>query len=189
MIPLPDAAPEIRMNDGKADPAGRFVGGTMRRQRPREPVATLWSFADGKATELVAGVRTSNGLAWSEDRSTMFFIDTPTQRVDAFDYAVDTGAVANRRTVVEIPVDVGKPDGMCIDDEGGLWVALWGGGAVHRYVDGELDRDRRGADAVRHLSDLRRSDVGPARHHHGVRAVRGGRAGRAPATSTSPTWA
>jgi sugar lactone lactonase YvrE len=138
VIPLPDAAPEIRMNDGKADPAGRFVGGTMRRQRPREPVATLWLFADGNATELVTEVRTSNGLAWSEDHSTMFFIDTPTQRVDAFDYDVDTGAVANRRTVVEIPAEVGKPDGMCIDDEGALWVALWGGGAVHRYVDGEL---------------------------------------------------
>jgi sugar lactone lactonase YvrE len=138
LTPLPDAAPEIRMNDGKADPAGRFIGGTMRRQRPREPVATLWSFAGGRATELVTGVRTSNGLAWSEDGSTMYFIDTPTQRVDAFDYAVDTGAVANRRTVVEIPVDAGKPDGMCIDDEGGLWVALWGGSAVHRYVEGAL---------------------------------------------------
>jgi sugar lactone lactonase YvrE len=138
LIPVPDAAPEIRMNDGKADPAGRFVGGTMRRQRPREPVATLWSFADGRATALVTGVRTSNGLAWSEDRSTMFFVDTPTQRVDAFDYDVDTGAVGSRRTIIEIPEDVGKPDGMCIDDEGGLWVALWGGAAVHRYVDGEL---------------------------------------------------
>src|SRR5262245_58855677 len=123
LIALPDAAPEIRMNDGKADPAGRFIGGTMRRQCPREPVATLWSFAGGRATALVTGVRTSNGLAWSEDGSTMYFIDTPTQRVDAFDYAVDTGAVANRRTVIEIPADAGKPDGMCLDDEGGLRVA------------------------------------------------------------------
>jgi sugar lactone lactonase YvrE len=138
LIPLPDAAPEMRMNDGKADPSGRFVGGTMRRRPPREPVATLWSFADGNATELVTGVRTSNGLAWSEDGSTLFFIDTPTQRVDAFDYALESGAVANRRTVVEVPAAAGKPDGMCIDDEGGLWVALWGGGAVHRYVGAEL---------------------------------------------------
>jgi sugar lactone lactonase YvrE len=138
LIPVPDAAPEMRMNDGKADPVGRFIGGTMRRQRPREPVASLWSFAGGKARKLVGGVRTSNGLAWSDDGSTMYFVDTPTQRVDAFDYALDTGAVTNRRTVVEIPVEAGKPDGMCIDDEGGLWVALWGGSAVHRYVEGEL---------------------------------------------------
>jgi sugar lactone lactonase YvrE len=138
LIPLPDAAPEIRMNDGKADPAGRFLGGTMRRRRPREPVATLWSFAGGRATGLVSGVRTSNGLAWTADGATMFFIDTPTQHVDAFDYDPDTGAVADRRTVIDIPVEAGKPDGMCIDDEGGLWVALWGGGAVRRYVDGEL---------------------------------------------------
>jgi sugar lactone lactonase YvrE len=138
IIPVPDAAPSIRMNDGKADPRGRFIGGTMRRQRPREPVASLWSFADGRATQLVSGVTTSNGLAWSADGATMFFIDTPTQRVDAFDYDLDSGAVSNRRAVVEVPAEVGKPDGMCIDDEGGLWVALWGGHAVHRYVAGEL---------------------------------------------------
>jgi sugar lactone lactonase YvrE len=138
LTPVPDASPELRMNDGKADPRGRFVGGTMRRQRPRDPVAALWSFADGRATQLVGGVRTSNGLAWSADHRTMYYIDTPTGRVDAFGYDPEAGTVADRRTVVEIPVEVGKPDGLCIDDEGGLWVALWGGGAVHRYVDGQL---------------------------------------------------
>jgi sugar lactone lactonase YvrE len=138
LIAVPDATPDMRMNDGKADPRGRFVGGTMRRHRPREPVASLWSFAGGRATALVEEVTTSNGLAWSADGSTMFFIDTPTQRIDAFDYDLDTGALADRRTVVEVVADAGKPDGMCIDDEGGLWVALWGGHAVHRYVAGEL---------------------------------------------------
>jgi sugar lactone lactonase YvrE len=138
LIALPGAAPELRMNDGKADPRGRFFGGTMRRERPREPVGSLWSFAGGEATELVGGVAVSNGLAWTADLQTMYFIDTPTGRVDAFDYDPESGTVAERRTVVEIPSEQGKPDGMCIDDEGGLWVALWGGSAVHRYFDGEL---------------------------------------------------
>jgi sugar lactone lactonase YvrE len=135
---LPTSSPDMRMNDGKADPVGRFVGGTMRRTRPRAPVASLWSFRDGAVIELVGGVTTSNGLAWSADGATMFFIDTPTQRVDSFAYDLATGNVSDRRTVVAIPAEAGKPDGMCTDDDGGLWIALWGGGAVHRYVAGEL---------------------------------------------------
>ena len=70
----------------------------------------------------------------------MFYIDTPTQRVDAFSYALETGEITDRRPVVQIPANLGSPDGMTIDAEGGLWVALWGGSAVHRYVDGRLDR-------------------------------------------------
>jgi sugar lactone lactonase YvrE len=138
LVALPGASPELRMNDGKADPRGRFFGGTMRRERPREPVGSLWSFGGGQAIELIGGVAVSNGLAWTDDQRTMYFVDTPTGRVDAFAYDPDAGTVADRRTVVEIPAENGKPDGMCIDDEGGLWVALWGGSAVHRYVDGEL---------------------------------------------------
>ena len=82
----------------------------------------------------------SNGLAWSHDGATMYYIDSPTQRIDAFSYAPATGEIADRRTVVEVPAELGTPDGMTIDADGGLWIALWGGGAVHRYVDGRLDR-------------------------------------------------
>ena len=139
VAPLPRASSDLRMNDGKADPFNRFVGGTMGRPGPRPGAGSLWSFGGGPPEELVADVTISNGLAWSTDGGTMFYIDSPTHRVDAFDYDGSTGRVSNRRTVVEIPVGAAGPDGMCIDTDGGLWVALWGGSAVHRYVDGELD--------------------------------------------------
>jgi len=140
VVPLPAGAADLRMNDGKADPAGRFVGGTMSTHSPPRPHAgALWSFGSDGPVELVGATTISNGLAWSGDESTMFYIDTPTHRVDAFDYDVATGRVSGRRTVVTIEADDGDPDGMCIDVDGGLWVALWGGAAVHRYVGGRLD--------------------------------------------------
>lgn len=137
-IKLIDAPSDVRMNDGKADPAGRFVGGTMA-DPPRQRAGGLWSFSNGMATRLLDDVTISNGVCWSSDGSTMFYIDTPTQRIDAFDYDTSTGTISGRRTVVTIPESLGSPDGMTIDDDGGLWVALWGGGAVHRYMSGNLD--------------------------------------------------
>jgi sugar lactone lactonase YvrE len=139
LVALPRRAPDLRMNDGTVDPAGRFVGGTMTLGDPRPGAGSLWSFAGGAATELLDGLTISNGLAWSADGRTLFHIDTPTRRVDAFDYDVTSGSIARRRTVVEIAAGAGDPDGMCADAEGGLWIALWGGAAVHRYVDGALD--------------------------------------------------
>lgn len=136
---LPADEADIRMNDGKADAAGRFVGGTTTLDPPRPGAASLWSFGVGGPRKLVSGVTISNGLAWSADGSTLYFIDTPTRRVDAFDYDVTTGRVSGRRTVVEIPPEHGHPDGMCIDVDDGLWVAMWGGHAVRRYVGGVLD--------------------------------------------------
>jgi sugar lactone lactonase YvrE len=95
---------------------------------------------DGRVALVVDDVTISNGLAWGLDGRTMYYIDTPTRRIDAFTFELSTGEVHDRRTVVRIPSDAGLPDGMTIDAEGGLWVALWGGAAVHRYVDGRLDR-------------------------------------------------
>ena len=85
---------------------------------------------DGTATRMVDGVTISNGLAWSADGRTMYYVDTPTQRIDAFEFTASTGAIGNRHPVVHIPLADGAPDGLTIDAEGGLWVALWGGGAV-----------------------------------------------------------
>lgn len=137
---LPRDAPDVRMNDGKPDPQGRFVGGTMTLGEARPGAGSLWSFAAGEApVRLVAGATIANGLAWSADGTTLFWIDTPTGRIDAFTYDPDTGGVGDRRTWAEIDPDHGHPDGMCIDAEGGLWVALWGGGAVRRYRDGACD--------------------------------------------------
>ncbi|HIG25563.1 MAG TPA: SMP-30/gluconolactonase/LRE family protein [Acidimicrobiia bacterium] len=138
VVGLPLQAPDLRMNDGKVDPQGRFVGGTMTTGRPRKGAGSLWSFGGAGVRMLVDGVTISNGLAWSADGCTMFYVDTPTQRIDAFDYDPSSGVVANRRPWAHIPSEMGAPDGMCIDVEGGLWVALWGGSAVVRLIDGTV---------------------------------------------------
>jgi sugar lactone lactonase YvrE len=136
---LPVEAPDLRANDGKPDPAGRFVGGTMTVGVPRPGAGSLWSLASDTATRLVADVTIANGLAWDASGETLYWIDTPTGCIDQFDYDRDTGSAVNRRSWVAIDRSVGSPDGMCIDAEGGLWVALWGGSAVHRYLEGRLD--------------------------------------------------
>jgi sugar lactone lactonase YvrE len=119
----------VRMNDGKCDPAGRFWAGTMDYGESR-PIASLHVY-DGTARTVLDDVTISNGLAWTPDRRGMYYIDTPTGRVDVFDYDEGTGQITNRRPFAE--VEGGHPDGMTLDDEGCLWVALWGGGAVRRY--------------------------------------------------------
>ena len=137
---LPEARPGLRFNDGKCDPAGRFWAGTMAYDQGPGAGALYRLDHDGSATLVLDGVTVSNGLAWSRDGGTLYYIDTPTQRVDAFSYSPLTGAIGDRRPEIRIPPEAGAPDGMTIDEEGGLWIALWGGGAVHRYVDGRLDR-------------------------------------------------
>jgi sugar lactone lactonase YvrE len=130
---------QVRMNDGKCDPAGRFWAGTMDNQETR-PIGSLYVF-DGRLRTVLDGVTISNGLGWSPDHRLMYYIDTPTDRVDVFDYDKDSGEISGRRPFVD--VHGGHPDGMTVDDEGFLWVALWGGGAVRRY-----DPDGRPAGVV-----------------------------------------
>jgi sugar lactone lactonase YvrE len=124
---------ETRFNDGKVDPAGRFWAGTMRYAGDR-PVGSLYRLdPDGSVRRVLGELSISNGLDWSPDGRTMYLIDTPTGRVDGFDYDPESGAIANRRPVVVVPADQGYPDGMTVDAEGCLWVALWDGWAVQRY--------------------------------------------------------
>ncbi len=137
---IAEAGPTLRFNDGKCDPAGRFWAGTMAYDQASGAAALYRLDLDGRAAPVLTGVTISNGLAWSHDGCTMYYIDTPTQRIDAFSFEPATGELSDRRTVVHIPAEAGSPDGMTIDDEGGLWVALWGGSAIHRYVNGQLDR-------------------------------------------------
>jgi sugar lactone lactonase YvrE len=137
-IRLPKAASDVRLNDGKADPAGRFVAGTMA-DPPRTGAGTLWSFRENSAMPLLRDVTISNGLCWGGGGDIMYYIDTPTLRIDAFDYDQEMGTVHNRRTFATIADGLGYPDGMTIDTDGGLWVAMWGGGSVLRFHDGKLD--------------------------------------------------
>ncbi len=127
---LQDESVINRFNDGKCDPAGRFLAGTMDMAE-RQASGSLYSFAhDGKIQKLLTGLRISNGMAWSPDHKTFYFIDTPTRVVKAFDYDIETGAIANPRTAIEIPGELGSPDGMTSDTQGHLWIGMWGGAQV-----------------------------------------------------------
>ncbi len=132
--------PANRFNDGKVDPRGRFWAGTMNTEGQQKKGSLYCLFADFSLRTMVTGVSISNGLAWSADHKTLYYVDTPTQEVAAFDFDVDSGEVCGRRTAVRIPAEKGKPDGMTMDTEGMLWVALYGGGAVTRWNprDGRL---------------------------------------------------
>ncbi len=129
----PIEATDIRFNDGKCDPAGRFWVGTMALDA-RNGVAKLYRMdKEGNIQQILDNLTISNGIAWSGDKETMYLIDTPTQQVKAFDYNDATGDIRKERTVVEIPKSKGSPDGMTIDADGNLWIALHRGGAVVCY--------------------------------------------------------
>lgn len=125
--------PTVRTNDGGCDPLGAFVVGTMGYGG--EPGrGTVYRVApNGQVTELLAPVSISNGVQWSADGARVYYIDTPTRRVDAFNVDPQTGEWSGRRPHIALDEVEGFPDGMAIDDDGGLWVALWGGGAVNHY--------------------------------------------------------
>jgi sugar lactone lactonase YvrE len=136
---IPEARPDLRFNDGKCDPAGRFWAGTMAYDESDGAGALYRLGPDGRVDRILDGVTISNGLAWSAAGGTMYFIDSALRRIDAFAFDPATGEISGRRTLVHVTPELGWPDGMTIDAEGGLWVALWRGSAVHRYVDGRLD--------------------------------------------------
>lgn len=136
--PLPDT--NLRFNDGKCDPSGRFWVGTLALDSRRKG-AVLYRFDRDKSIHLMLdSVSISNGIVWTSDKKTMYYNDTPTGTIQGFDYDDKTGEISNRRVVVRIPRGTGAPDGMTIDAEGNLWVALWGGGCVGKFnpLTGEL---------------------------------------------------
>ncbi|MCS7011321.1 MAG: SMP-30/gluconolactonase/LRE family protein [Anaerolineales bacterium] len=133
LLAVPEHIPGNRFNDGKCDPAGRFLAGTMD-DAEREASGSLYSLSpDGHLQTLLTGLRISNGLTWSPDYRLFYFIDTPTRLVMAYDYDLETGKIANPRPVIHVPEALGWPDGMTSDREGMLWIALWGGAAVTRW--------------------------------------------------------
>ncbi len=122
----------VRMNDGGTSPHGHFFCGSMAYDETAGQGSLYRLDPDGRVHKVLDHVSISNGIAWSPDGNIVYYIDSPTQRVDAFDYD-PSGALSARRTVFRIPPEEGTPDGMTVDSEGNLWVALWGGGAVHCY--------------------------------------------------------
>jgi sugar lactone lactonase YvrE len=132
--------PDNRFNDCKCDPQGRLWAGTMSKTRTPGTAALYRLVPGGKIERVIAGTTISNGLAWSPSGDTMYFIDSTTQRVDAFDFDAATGDISDRRKLAEIDPDDGLPDGMTVDAEGGIWVCLFGGAAIRRYTpEGRLD--------------------------------------------------
>lgn len=133
--------PDNRFNDGKCDPAGRFLAGTMDNKEEGAVTGSLYSLAANfEVRRLFEGVAISNGIAWSPDYRTLYYIDSPTQQVIAFDYDLDNGTVSNRRVIITLTEPNVFPDGMTSDMTGMLWIALWGGESVTRWnpATGEL---------------------------------------------------
>lgn len=122
--------PANRFNDGKCDPSGRFWIGSMGQNRTGALYRVNSSM---KVEKILSGITISNGLAWNTDKKKFYYIDSPTNRVDVFDYCDSTGEIANRRTCITVAEADGMPDGMSIDREGMLWIAHWGGWGITRY--------------------------------------------------------
>ncbi|HEY7473931.1 MAG TPA: SMP-30/gluconolactonase/LRE family protein [Vicinamibacterales bacterium] len=132
--------PETRMNDAFVDGRGRLWAGTMGMGGVSGRGALYRLDPDGSVTRMLAGVSISNGLDWSPDDRLMYYVDLPTGRIDCFDFDADAGTIRSRRPLVEINSKLGWPDGLVVDADGHVWVALWAGGAVHRYApDGRLE--------------------------------------------------
>jgi sugar lactone lactonase YvrE len=125
--------PGNRFNDGKCDPAGRFWAGSMSLSENTNSGSLYQLENNYSCIKRMEGLTISNGLAWSIDHRTLYFIDTPTFEVIAFDYDKKTGSIANKRRVIEIEKKDGYPDGMTIDTAGMLWIAHWDGWQVTRW--------------------------------------------------------
>jgi sugar lactone lactonase YvrE len=132
---------EDNLNDGACDRAGRFWVGSKARDWVK-PVGVLFRYdPDGSVHRLDQGFQLSNGLGWSPDNRTMYFIDSAPREIYAYDFDLADGGIKNRRRLVRIAEEHGLPDGMTVDAEGFLWVAQWSGGRVVRYdPDGKIER-------------------------------------------------
>lgn len=137
------AKPGNRFNDAKVDASGRLWAGTMGYDYPLTGVkpnqGTLYRMSQDpsspgpcKLEPVVSPVSISNGIAWNSENTLMYYIDTPTRKVDVFDYDIRSGSIANRRTVFDFQTNFvpGSPDGMTVDADGKLWIACWGGSRI-----------------------------------------------------------
>jgi len=148
MEPIAQVEKELslnRKNDGKCDCRGRFWAGTMAIDHaPRAGKLYCLTRANGKyrVSEALDSITVANGLDWSLDNRLMYYIDSATQRIDVFDFDAESGSISNRRVFAAIAAADGLPDGMTVDAEGHVWVALFRGGIVRRYTPkGEVDME------------------------------------------------
>lgn len=128
--------PGNRFNDGKCDPAGRLWAGTMAYDDPTDQGSLYRIDTDFNVTKILGGIGISNGIVWSADQSTMFYIDSVSYKIRTWDFAMDSGDISGEQTLLEVEPDFGLPDGMTVDEEGHLWVAFYGGAKVCRVHSG-----------------------------------------------------
>lgn len=135
----PGAGRRLRMNDGSCDPAGRFFAGTMAYDETPGAGALHRLDLDGALARVRDRATIPNGIAWSPDGSTMYWADSGPGEIWRFSYDVDTGEMRDGVVVVSGGDGPGVPDGLALDDDGLLWVAVWGAGVVRRYTtDGQV---------------------------------------------------
>jgi sugar lactone lactonase YvrE len=121
------------LNDGACDSRGRFWFGSAGAGGS-EPLGSLYRLdPDLEVQPILDGVGCSNGIGWSPDDTAMYYVDSPTSRVDVFDYDLESGAATERRTLASFPREWGLPDGMKVAVDGSLWIAFWGGSSVRRF--------------------------------------------------------
>ena len=133
VYPAGHDATTVRFNDAKCDPQGRLWAGTMAIDESAGRGALYRIDADGSCRRMRSNVSVSNGLAWSPDHRTLYYIDSPTRTVQAFDYEAGTGEISRPRVAIDTSSVPGYPDGCTIDSEGNLWVAHWEGWCVSRW--------------------------------------------------------
>ena len=139
LVPIPHGRQDMRLNDGACDPAGRFWVGSMALDLERA-AAVLFRYEKGALERVLDGITLSNGIGWSPDGRLMYYVDSLAYGVDVFDFDADSGELRGRRPFVVLPRGSGVPDGLAVDEDGCLWLALYGRGRVHRYrPDGSLD--------------------------------------------------
>ncbi len=130
---------DVRMNDGACDANGRFWAGTMAYDERPGAGALYRLELDGSCTTMLTDLSISNGIGWSPDGATMYLADSGAAQIDAFDVDPPSGDITRRRTIIAIDTPGVAPDGLTVDADGALWVALWDGGAIRRYrPDGTL---------------------------------------------------
>ncbi|WP_299522685.1 SMP-30/gluconolactonase/LRE family protein [Winogradskyella sp.] len=127
-----DINDNVRYNDGIKDAVGRYIIGTMGYPKVVEGIGNVYSYHNGTAKTIIKNTTISNGLAFTNDNSTLYFIDTPIKKVAKYNYNIDTGDVVFVDYVIEFN-NIGHPDGMCMDKNGMLWIAEWGGACVSQW--------------------------------------------------------
>lgn len=138
---IPHDPARFLVNDGYTDAEGRIWIGSMARDAEPGAAALYRIEPGGRTTLMLRDITCSNGVGWSLDSRTMVYVDSTTRRIDAFAFDADTGTLGARRTFATLPTGPELPDGLTVDADGGVWVAIWDGGMAIRFrPDGSIER-------------------------------------------------